>query len=224
MVGIYALYWWDKDLIYIGKSDNISRRFNEHKLCMIKGTHTNYKVQRAYNKYGFPDFITIQECSLIDINKLEVLWQEEFNSLKSLDLIKAGIGGSGVDASRSKYSKLQILQLFRLLRNPNLSYKSISDKTGVSYGNISNIVHSRCHVWLREKYPKLFAKIQLVNRIADNTTKLKKYKDIILYNKDIEVKISSISNFCREYNQHISSISRVINGERNSSGGWKLKR
>lgn len=53
-IGIYSLYWEEQDLIYIGQSQNIERRFTEHLYKLKNNTHTNYKVQKAYITYGLP--------------------------------------------------------------------------------------------------------------------------------------------------------------------------
>lgn len=53
-IGIYALYWEEQDLVYVGQSQDIARRFTEHKRKLKNTSHTNYKVQAAYNLYGIP--------------------------------------------------------------------------------------------------------------------------------------------------------------------------
>jgi excinuclease UvrABC nuclease subunit len=50
--GIYALYWWEQDLVYVGLSRNLHRRRNQHMSSMVKNTHDNYKVQQAFNNFG----------------------------------------------------------------------------------------------------------------------------------------------------------------------------
>lgn len=47
--GIYALYWWEQDLVYIGLSQNLSSRKLEHLNKLKNNRHTNYKVQNTYN-------------------------------------------------------------------------------------------------------------------------------------------------------------------------------
>lgn len=37
MYGIYALYWWDQDLIYVGLTQNLNKRKREHFNAMLRG-------------------------------------------------------------------------------------------------------------------------------------------------------------------------------------------
>ncbi len=52
--------------IYIGSSENISKRFSNHKGDLLYNNHKNNKLQNHYNKYGLDDFIfeLIEECTL----------------------------------------------------------------------------------------------------------------------------------------------------------------
>ena len=63
---------------YIGSSQNIGRRFTEHKHHLLRNTHYNIKLQRYVNKHGIenlvfliiepclPDFLLIREQFYID--------------------------------------------------------------------------------------------------------------------------------------------------------------
>lgn len=72
--GIYQITFLDGSY-YIGKSENIEKRWKTHKLNFSKGTHTK-KMQLAYNQYGppeytvllpvHPDHIDLYEAALIN--------------------------------------------------------------------------------------------------------------------------------------------------------------
>lgn len=56
MRGIYVITNKVNNKVYIGQSENIELRFNQH-LTMLKGNrHTNKHMQNAYNKYGEENF------------------------------------------------------------------------------------------------------------------------------------------------------------------------
>lgn len=99
-IGIYALYWEEQDLIYIGQSQNIERRFSEHIYKLTNTKHTNYKVQNAYNLYGLPVLNILEQCEISELNTLEISYTKEFNGLdkhRGLCLIEAGnVGWGGV--------------------------------------------------------------------------------------------------------------------------------
>lgn len=67
--GIYVLRF-PRNIFYIGKSDNIPRRWEEHKKSFLKGSHTK-KMQWAYDSYGMPEFEVMIECHRDHIDLLE---------------------------------------------------------------------------------------------------------------------------------------------------------
>lgn len=52
--GIYQISF-DNGSYYIGKSENISKRWQTHRKNFQQGTHTK-KMQEAYNRYGVPEY------------------------------------------------------------------------------------------------------------------------------------------------------------------------
>ena len=91
-IGIYALYWEEPDLVYIGQSKDIEARFYEHERLLKVGKHPNYKVNRAYNNYGLPEFFIIEKCGLNELNNLEIKWMAECSSLENgLNITREGI-------------------------------------------------------------------------------------------------------------------------------------
>ena len=44
--GIYALYWEEQDLIYIGKAQKIEKRFKDHLSKLISGKEKYHKGWR----------------------------------------------------------------------------------------------------------------------------------------------------------------------------------
>lgn len=52
---------------YVGSSQNIIKRFNEHKRALLGNKHHSHKLQRHYNKYGIEDldFLIIEEFDFV---------------------------------------------------------------------------------------------------------------------------------------------------------------
>lgn len=67
--GIYLLRF-PRNIFYIGKSDNIPRRWEEHKKSFLKGSHTK-RMQWAYDTYGMPEFEVMVECHRDHIDLIE---------------------------------------------------------------------------------------------------------------------------------------------------------
>jgi predicted GIY-YIG superfamily endonuclease len=165
-IGIYALYWWEQDLVYIGLSQDLHSRKLEHLSKLERTVHTNYKVQSAYNLYGIPDFIILENCSISELPAKEIYWTHEFDALRTgLCIVEPGIVGFGVNSNASKYTKFQILKTFSLLYKNKLSFKEISKRTFVNEGIISDISAGRVHLWISEVYPdKHLAMVSIKNR------------------------------------------------------------
>lgn len=215
-IGIYSLYWEEQDLIYIGQSQNIERRFREHILDLTNNRHSNYKVQNTYNKFGLPKFIIIEECNLINLNDLEIYWQHEFNSLNSLDLVKAGQVGSGINSNNSKYSKMQILKVFRLLYSTNLTHEKVSNKTLSSINLSQAIFIGKSHLWLKEKYPILYTRMQNTIRNGNYTLEYKKLKSP----EGVIYEFQNIREFSRIHGLNQSAVSKLLAGKYKHHHKW----
>lgn len=238
-IGIYALYWEEQDLIYIGQSQNIESRFKEHIRKLKNNYHTNYKVTEAYNLYGNPSVQIIEICSLDDLNQLEIFWTKEFNSLhgsNGLNIIEAGSVGYGAYSNSSVYTKWQILKVFSLLRRiPVISYKLISIRTKVKTHTISDIVNGKSHLWISTEYPEKYLELKtLVQQrlvksygTAKNIGKI--YPAISDSLGNIYTNIENLSEFCRNIpeftkdpEQARKGLSRLLSGKLKSYIGWKV--
>ena len=82
-----------KKKVYIGSTVSPKSRDSSHYSSLVKGTHTNTKLQRAYNKHKEYKFEIIEECKRVDRWKRESHWIIEYNS------IDAGYNIAAVDIS-----------------------------------------------------------------------------------------------------------------------------
>lgn len=218
--GIYALYWWEQDLVYVGLTSCLSRRYTEHLYQLRRGTHSNYKVQNAYNSFGTPEFIVLEHTQPEQLHLKEIEWCEELDALgkNGLCIVEPGIVGSGVLSNNSKYQKLQILKVFSLLCKNNLSISLIAKRTSVSESTIKAIQVGRQHTWLRGQYTDKYDSMVLNTKQCEKT---KIYKECITYkivkpDGQIEV-VSSLLEFCKtefkeQYRSAYSILSRVALG------------
>lgn len=222
--GIYALYWEQPDLIYIGQSIDIEGRFIRHKQKLRFNKHSNYKVQETYNKYGLPKLHTLEVCNSIELNNIEVIWTREFNSIYTgLNIVEPGIsGGSGYLHGSSKYSKLDILRVFRFLYLTDKSYKEISSILGVSPQLPYDIRAEKSHRWLQSEYPVQYHWM-LQNTIhSDRKYVYTQGKEIVSPVTNIIHTVYNLHKFAIMHNLDSGALSKVLNGKRKSHKGWRL--
>ena len=96
MCGIYMIRNTITDKLYIGKSVNIKKRFNEHKHELRNGCHHNDHLQKAWNKYGEDafEFHVLEVCERDDLNALEIATIAKYSN--SHELYNMTDGGDGM--------------------------------------------------------------------------------------------------------------------------------
>lgn len=117
MIGIYKITNKINGKSYIGQSNNIKRRWMEHKKYRYAKDKALYK---AFEKYGLENFTfdIIEECSLKELDNREIYYIEKFNSYK--DGYNETLGGQGVRAEKNN--------LYNLFKNDNWCNKKIPPK------------------------------------------------------------------------------------------------
>lgn len=221
-IGIYSLYWEKQDLIYIGQSVNIERRFREHISKLIRGTHFNKKLQEAYIKYGTPtnNILEILPSNLLDSR--EIYWIKEFNSYEiGLNSSIGGkSGGFGINAPYSKYTEFDRRYVLKLLTRINLSYGKIAELANVNISLVKGIAHKAAHTDLENKYPNTYRRMLLVKSNRHN--KVSDRLNLSFIDRDGHVYTNvDLKYLCSNYNLDYSSMIKLINGERKTHKGWK---
>lgn len=231
-IGIYSLYWEGQDKVYIGQSASIELRYKKHIQTLLILKHSNYKVQDYYNKFGVPKLSILEVCKEKDLDRLEVVWTDEFDSLDNgLNIITPGTtGGRGVTAAYSKYSKRQVLKVFAMILRSNLTKKYIADRAKVKESFIGDITTGMSHSWLKDEYPDKFnylKKINAENRFSHILEKRGKPKASFISPTGVIYKdIGNISDFARSMKfNNVSSASKSLNAVYNNTKsaymGWK---
>lgn len=222
--GIYALWYEEQDLVYIGQSVDIHRRYTEHLSSLHKSKHSNYRVQEAFNLYGPPELVILELASYSELNKLEIQWTKEFDSLNSLNIVEAGKVGHGVNSNHSVYTKAQLLLTFRLLYNTTLEYNKIADITKVNISTIKAIVSKAKHTWITNKYPYLHKKILgKRNHNKGSQFSLKTGTYLVFTDPEgREYNVYNVGQFAKRYGLHQPTLMYLVKGTREHHKGWKF--
>ena len=101
MIGIYKITNKLNGKSYIGQSNDINRRFSEHK------NKTDLAIDKAIHKYGSDNFSfeVIEECNLSDLDEREQYWIAYYNTYQGFGY-NCSIGGSDSRCEANGRTKL----------------------------------------------------------------------------------------------------------------------
>lgn len=83
--GIYKIECTVNGKVYIGQSNNIKKRWAEHRRELNNNSHVNKHLQAAYNKYGADSFIweIIEEFEEDELDNREIYYIEKYDSFNN---------------------------------------------------------------------------------------------------------------------------------------------
>lgn len=141
MIGIYKITNNINGKIYIGQSNNIQRRFSEHK---TKGRTSRIPVDQDIKKYGEENFSfeIIEECSIEELNEKETKWITYFNSIEkgyncSLGGDQQSIGSNNGRAILTEEDVIIIRQAYNSHLRRKDVYEQFKDK--ITFGTFAGI-------------------------------------------------------------------------------------
>lgn len=159
---VYKLTNLINDKIYIGQTNNIDRRMQEHK----HDKRNNKPIHAAIVKYGWENFMLDILYYGEDYNEEEKKWIKFYDSQnkdKGYNIVKGGQDSSGESNPAAVLTQEQVDNVIKLLLNTNKSTREISKETGVSIRNIEHINVGDSWHDKKYKYP-----IRKNNRLSDD--------------------------------------------------------
>lgn len=157
MIGIYKITNKINGKFYIGQSNNINRRFQEH---ITKGQLSRIPLDIAIQKYGKENFLyeTLEECSIDQLNEKEKYWIEKLQATKYGYNCSAGGDQQsiGENNGRSKLTEKDVRKI-RIAYNNHLKQKDV-------YKEFENIItfNSFQNIWQGRSWshimPEVFTK------------------------------------------------------------------
>lgn len=221
-IGIYKLEFTDGSY-YVGQSVNIKSRIKDHYRELIAGTHHSYKLQEKYNKLCvLPTHSTVTICDVTELNSIE----ENLIDIKNPLCLNVKAGGSsnyGINAPTAKYDTNDIELAFLLLvDNPGIPHKEVAEFVGIDISTVHDISAGRNRVFteIKTKYPEKYNRLLAIK--APNT---RGKCTVVLEHIDgrtVKLITGEYSEFCKLNSVQTSNLSKVINGTRKSTMGWKL--
>lgn len=227
MKGIYLITNLVNNKKYVGLSNNINRRFTEHKTPK-NIANKNTVLSKAFRKYNIDNFI-FEILEIVDdiemLGKREMFWIEKIKPEYNMN--KGGKGNLGFSQSQD------IKDLLRLAGKLQWESKTESDKNKIISNNLTgpkkgHLVSLETRIKLREKNigKKLSKstkdKIGLSNKKSMIGNK-NGNKNVIAFNNFSEIKFNSIVEASKYLNCHPSNISNILKGKQRSVKGYFFK-
>lgn len=134
--------------IYIGQTNNLKRRIQEHK----HDKRANKPIRNAIQKHGWENFKVEELYYGENYNEKEkkfILLFDSRNKEKGYNIVEGGQDSAGEGNPASILKQKQVDEVINLLLNTKLTTTEISKKTGISLKNIRHINSGTS--WKQEK-------------------------------------------------------------------------
>lgn len=162
MVGIYKIQNLLNNKVYVGQSNDILRRWRDHKTNAFNSNDHNYNTHlyRSIRKYGLQNFSfeILEECSTFELNAKEIYWISHYNSFFEGYNLTMGGDGSG-----SEVNKTRIISIIHELETTYKSHRQIAEENEISTEMVQGINSGR--YWHHDRiYPIQDPKAQFYRR------------------------------------------------------------
>lgn len=218
-MGIYQIRNKINNKVYIGQSNNIQRRWQEHIYRLNKGDHENEHLQNAWNKYGADtfEFSILVECN--DVNLLNELETLNINNKKALcraegyNIASGGnrpntLFGKTKDEIREMYKRVVSSRLNKWKETGNPRKGSHISDSQKEY--LSKINKGKNHPMFGTKRPEHSLKVSGANNPRARKIKCIETNEVFNCAKDAS----------KKYNVTNSTILKACRGVQKTSAGF----
>ncbi len=147
--GIYKITNKINGKYYIGKSNNIKRRWKAHRY-----PSDDMPIHRAIKKYGNQNFEieVIEQCAQELLEEREIYWIKQFDGYNDKNCYNATAGGDGA-SHPVKLSQEDVLNIVALLEDGSNTIRDIAKLYNVSSKTISDINCGKSRIVDGKTYP-----------------------------------------------------------------------
>jgi group I intron endonuclease len=214
---IYTIINIKNNKVYVGSTiREFYERRNSHKNSLIKGTHVNSHLQRAFNKYGEDNFIfeILEECDIQYCRTQEQYWINMLNvTNRNFGYNILSIPGSRLNIkhtqeSKDKMSKSNIGRKIteKTRQKMRIASKERLIKYADKYKNFGGRPSDESIIKIKEALSKKVYKYDLENNFIEEYNSV---TEAVLLNNIKRNNLSNIADCCR--------------GKRKTANGFKWK-
>ena len=226
--GIYKITCTNNSKIYIGSSNDISRRWMEHKSNLKHNRHCNPHLQNCWNKYGKASF-QFDIIEEVDIDTLIVKEQYWLDTTKSYDHqigLNISNKAEGTIYMAEKNSKSYIITL------PDGKEKTITNLSDFCRKNqLSVAAMSQVALGNVNQHKGFLCRHKGTSSKDWQATKKRNFKSgggwkgqwIITTPDNQTLTVDSLTSFCKEHKLSQGNMTQVANGKRKQHKGYTCK-
>ena len=214
--GVYMIVF-PNDKRYIGISNNIRRRMNEHNVDF----RNNLPIESAIKKYGkINNFILLEEIEPENRQKMrerEKYWIAKYHSNNKEFGYNISEGGDGADIGsknhQAKFTEEQIQQIYKELKECKDTMTDIAKKYNIDLSSLSYINNGKTYFHSSETYPIRDGFQKIKKGIKNHNSKFNDatLEEIYSLLKENNLTMKFIAN---KFNVAESTIHNINNGTR----------
>lgn len=220
--GIYSFVNLVNGKRYIGQAVDIDKRILSHSIGLKSGHHDSPKLQNAWNKYGYQNFIVETLISTdndipkkylkVFLDFLEKYYIEEYDSKKSgYNCTIGGDGALGLIHSPTARHKMSEIRK-KMIGSKNPLYGRKFPKTSERMKGAGNPMFGKCG----DKSPSF----GVIRNDMCGENSLFAVEVILISPEGKEIKMKSYHQFCKDNQLTTANICKVLSGERKHHKGW----
>jgi len=245
--GIYKIICFSTGKIYIGSTQNLKKRWNEHRRKLRAGNHQNVYLQRAWNKHGENAFVfevieLVTPWSLLD---REQYWLDTvqpydrkigFNIAHHADtpvrtpeiIEKLRTASSGKSMSTETREKLRIINTGKHHTTESRA-KMSSARMGISYSEETRNKMSAAKRGKKQPPEMIANRIVSLHKMKRSPehiaalTESRSKRFVIIAPDGTEYRIKGLTQFCKDHDLIRSKMSAVATGKNIQHRGWKCR-
>lgn len=212
--GVYMIVF-PNNKKYVGISNNIRRRMNEHNMDF----RNNLPIERAIQKYGkITNFILLEEIDAEDrelMRQQEKYWIAKYHSNNKEFGYNVSEGGDGADIgsnnSQARFTEEQIQQIYQDLKNNKETMTDIAKKYQIDLSSLSCINNGKTYFHSNEIYPIRYGFAKIKKGIENHNSKFDKATLSQIF-KLLKENNLSMKDIAKQFQVAESTIHNINNG------------
>ena len=229
--GIYLITCVASGRVYVGQTDNITRRFNQHRALLRGNRHFNDFLQAAWNAHGEDAFCfeLVEQVPAEVLDQKETDWFNTFPRTRLFNVNEPGRGGRRghtlSDATKRRISEANRGRILSDVTRRKMSAARIGNtfSKGVTFDDARRAQHSASiKAWWAQRHPGPRTRNPFPKpRQHPHDAKTRQVLCTVIFPSGERRHIVGLQAFCKEHGLNQGNMSSVISGRLKHTKGFK---